>query len=178
MHFKNSCIKITFTEPSIQTNILLTLCSFRQIPTQRNTCLLFSQNTLSQSNSGRKGFMSSYNAQVTLHHWGKSGWKSEAGSEAEATEYCLLACSLYQSAIYTTQYQQPSSGLGPPTSTINRENATQTCPQVHLMEALTPWRVFPNDSSLCQLTSNWPQHRACTCLCFLSQSQTLLHPVS
>ena len=54
---------------------------------------LLSNHHSGQKQLGRERVISSYNSQVSLHHWGKSGQKFKAGIEAEAMEdHCLLAC--------------------------------------------------------------------------------------
>lgn len=83
---------------------------------------------MTKSNSRKKGFDSSYNTQVTLHHCGKSGQALKAGTEAEALEeHCLLACSSWHSQPAFLQNHQHRggtfhSGLDPPTSIIKQEN--------------------------------------------------------
>lgn len=85
--------------------------------------------------------------------------KVRAGTEAETGKESSLLLSLAHSPYLilpkTTCLGVSSahSGLGPPMTIINQENALQTCLQASLMEALNS-SLFPGDLSCVLLTEN------------------------
>lgn len=103
--------------------------------------LLLWQNTMTISNLRRKGFISSYNSQVTTPHtWGKSEWNSikeevRAGSKAEAEAlkpwksiaYFLVPHGSFRLLSYVSHEQRPRGGTtcselsppSPPTLVVN-----------------------------------------------------------
>lgn len=91
--------------------------------------VLINDKTLTKT-KGRRAFLSSYNSQVTLHHWGKS-----AETAAKAV-YCLLACSdRFLIALRTNSLR-----AAPPTVCFARS----------LVRTFSQLRLFlPNDSSVC-----------------------------
>lgn len=107
--------------------------------------------TLTKSYLEKKRFMSSHNAQVTIHPKGTSGDKLEAGTEAETMEECcLLVCFprlahldfLYNSEPSTQGSHQPHNDLFSSTPIMNQENTPQkTCLQVNLMEVILQFRL-------------------------------------
>ena len=83
-----------------------------------------------QTSLSRKGFMSSYNSQVAVHFWGKSGQEFKARMEAEALkEHCSLACRSWITPLALLQYAVPlardstaHNELVPPISIIKKMN--------------------------------------------------------
>lgn len=84
------------------------------------------KNIMIKSNLGRKQF---FILQPNVHHKGQEFKirNQEAGTEAQAVEECCIlactACSLILHRTICSGVMLPS-GLGPPTSSINQENAS------------------------------------------------------
>lgn len=99
-------------------------------------------NTMASSNLGKEGFISAYRLH-TIPLQGKPGQELEAGTWRQKLKQrpsvwsycCLLACSLWLAQpVFFIQSEPPDqdasasqSGLGPPSFTINQENAPQAC---------------------------------------------------
>lgn len=81
---------------------------------------------------------------------GNQGRNLEAEMEAEAIEECtywLAPHTLLRLLPYLHQDHLPRAGTldsvrGSPTVIINQENTQQACPQVSVMEAISPLRFF------------------------------------
>jgi hypothetical protein len=118
------------------------------------------QNTMTQSNLGRKGLFGLHIPACSLLREAKirtQSRKLEAGTEAAVIEeYCILACSswLVQLVSYTTQDHllrgsTTYRGLGPPGSRNNQENVLDL--PIHNLIAFSQLRFcFSFDPSLCQ----------------------------
>lgn len=75
--------------------------------------LLLSENAMTKSRVGRKGFISAYNSQITPHPRGKSGLKLKAGMRRQELMETVERCSLlpYLSWVAQPAFLYPS---GPP----------------------------------------------------------------
>lgn len=84
-----------------------------------------------KTNLRRKGYILAYSSVIKGSQCRNSSRNLEVGAEAQTLEeHCLLDCSSNLCSVqdYLPRDGTSNSGLSPPTSLINSENASQTSP--------------------------------------------------
>lgn len=101
----------------------------------------------------RKGFISGYSSQVTLHCWGKSGHLEEVEAMEERGSLAYSSWPVHLLTYWPLNYLlrgcSTHAELGPLTSVINQGNVLYIC-----LQAIW-WRYFLHWHSSSQINSNY-----------------------